>query len=145
MLHVPYKGSPQAIMDVVGGQIDLTFAVMSGALPQIQSGKLRALAVTSLERSRLLPDVPTVAESGYPGFQQLQWYGLFGPAGMPTATVERFNREVVRIIKMPDVAKQLAAQGLDVAPSSPTELAELLKFEIAMYAKIVRDAGIKPE
>ena len=145
MLHVPYKGSPQAIMDVVGGQVDLTFAVMSGALPQIQSGKLRALAVTSLERSRLLPDVPTVAESGYPGFQQLQWYGLFGPAGIPSSTVERFNREVIQIIKIPDVAKQLAAQGLDIAPSSPNELAELLKSEIAMYAKIVRDAGIKPE
>ncbi|MGE3863431.1 MAG: tripartite tricarboxylate transporter substrate binding protein [Burkholderiaceae bacterium] len=144
MIHVPYKGSPQAISDMLGGQVDATFAVMSGALPQIQSGKARALAVTSLVRSRYLPDVPTVAEGGFPGYKQLQWYGLFGPANLPASLVERLNRELNRVLARPDVIQQLMTQGLDAAPSTPTELGDLLKKEIPMYAKIVKDAGIPP-
>lgn len=143
MVHVPYKGSPQAILDMVSGQVDTTFAVMSGALAQIQGGKVRPLAVTSLGRSKYLPDVPSVAESGFPGYEQMQWYGFFGPAGLSPAVVARLNREVVRILQLPDVVKQFTAQGLDVEPSTPAELGELLKAEIPMYTKIVRDAGIE--
>jgi tripartite-type tricarboxylate transporter receptor subunit TctC len=145
IVHVPYKGSPQQLSDMIGGHIDFTFVVLSQGLPYLSSERVRALAVTSAERSRHAPNLPTVAESGFPGYQQLQWYGLFGPAGLPTAMVERLNRETVRALQLPDVAKQLSAQGLEPAPSTPAELAEVLKSDIAMYAKIVRDAGIKPE
>lgn len=144
MLHVPYKGSPQAITDVIGGQVDVTFAVMSGALAQLRSSKVRALAVTSPERSHYLPEVPSVAESGFPGFEQLQWYGLFGPAGMPDPIIERLNQEIVRAIQHPDVVKQFTVLGLDAAPGTPAGLAELLRSEISMYSKIVRNAGIEP-
>ncbi|MGD9942639.1 MAG: Bug family tripartite tricarboxylate transporter substrate binding protein [Burkholderiaceae bacterium] len=144
MLHVPYKGSPQQISDMIGGQVDVTFAVMSGALAQLNGGKARALGVTSPGRSRYLPEVPAIAESGFPGYEQLQWYALFGPPGMSPAVVERLNREVMRVIQHPDVVKQFTTLGLDVAPSTSAELAELLKSEIASYSKIVRDAGIQP-
>lgn len=145
MLHVPYKGSPQAIFDMISGQVNITFAVMSGALAQINGGKARPLAVTSLERSKYLPDVPSVAESGFPGYEQLQWYGFFGPANLPPAIVARLHRETMRIVGLPEVVKQFASQGLDVAPSTPGELGELLRAEIPAYIKLVRDAGITPE
>lgn len=145
MLHVPYKGSPQAILDMISGQVNVTFAVMSGALAQINGGKARPLAVTSRDRSKYLPEVPSVAESGFPDYEQLQWYGFFGPAGMPPAVVTRLHREMMRIIQLPDVVKQFAAQGLDVSPSTPAELGELLRAEIPAYIKIVRDAGIEPQ
>lgn len=145
IVHVPYKGSPQQLSDVLGGHIDFTFVVLSQGLPYINSNKARAIAVTSAERSKYAPDLPTVAESGFPGYQQLQWYGLFGPAGLPAAVIERLNAETVRALKHPDVARQLSAQGLEPAPSTPAELAGVLKADIAMYAKIVSDAGIKPE
>ena len=144
-VHVPYKGSPQQLSDMIGGHIDFTFVVLSQGLPYVNSAKARAIAVTSAERSKHAPDLPTVAESGFPGYQQLQWYGLFGPAGLPAPVVERLNAETVRALKHPDVAKQLSAQGLEPAPGTPAELAAVLKADVAMYAKIVSDAGIKPE
>jgi tripartite-type tricarboxylate transporter receptor subunit TctC len=145
MVHVPYKGSPQQLADMLGGHIDFTFVVLSVGLPYVNSAKARAIAVTSTERSKLVPDLPTVAESGFPGYQQLQWYGLFGPAGLPAPVVDRLHAETIRALRNPDVIKQLSTQGLEPAPSTPAELANVLKTEIAMYAKIVSDAGIKPE
>jgi tripartite-type tricarboxylate transporter receptor subunit TctC len=145
LVHVPYKGSPPQLADMLAGHIDFTFVVLSQGLPYLTSDKARALAVTSLERSPFAPALPTVAESGFPGYEQTQWYALFGPAGMPEAMVTRLNREVLRVLQMPDVVKQLQAQGLEPAPSSPAELAALMKADIELYAKIVRDAGIKPE
>lgn len=145
MVHVPYKGSPQQLTDMLGGHVDFTFVVLSQGLPYVNSARARAIAVTSAERSQYAPQLPTVAESGFPGYQQLQWYGLFGPAGLPAAAIERLNAETVRALKHPDVARQLSAQGLEPAPSTPAELAGVLKADIAVYAKIVSDAGIKPE
>ena len=130
---------------MIGGHIDFTFIVLSQGLPYVNSSKARAIAVTSAERSKHAPDLPTVAESGFPGYQQLQWYGLFGPAGLPAPVVERLNAETVRALKNADVARQLSAQGLEPAPGTPSELAAVLKADTAMYAKIVSDAGIKPE
>lgn len=145
MNHIPYKGSPQQIADVIGGQVDVTFVVLSQGLTHVKSGKVRPIALTSTVRNNRLPDLPTIAESGFPGYEQLQWYALFGPAGMAPATIDLLNRETVKALKSPDAAKQLEAQALDPAPSTPAELSELLKLEISRYAKIVRDAGIKPQ
>lgn len=145
MVHVPYKGSPPQLAEMIGGHIDFTFVVLSQGLPYVGSPKARALAVTSSQRSKLAPDLPTVAESGFPGYEQSQWYAFFGPANLPPAVVERLNAETLRALKHPEAAKLLTAQGLEPAPSTPAELAALLRAEIAMYQKIVAGAGIKPE
>lgn len=145
LTHVPYKGSPPQLADMLGGRIDFTFVVLSTGLPYVNSPKARAIAVTSEQRSTLAPDIPTVAESGFPGYKQLQWYGLFGPAGLPAPVVERLNAETVKALRHPDVARQLSVHGLEPAPSTPAELAAVLAADTAMYAKIVNDAGIRLE
>ena len=114
-------------------------------LPQVAGGKAHAIAVTSPTRSSYLKDVPTVAESGYPKYQQLQWYGIFGPAGMPAAVVEQLNAAIVKALKSPDLAKQLTDRGLDPAPSTPAELGKILADDIAVYAKVLKAAGIEPQ
>ena len=145
VVHVPYKGSAPATSDLLGGVFDAQFDNMVTLIPHVKAGKLRALAVSSAKRVPLLPDVPTIAESALPGFETGTWYGVVAPAGTPRPVVEKLNREVLRILALPDVQERLIAQGLEPAGNSPTEFATMVRAEIAKYAKIVKAAGIKAE
>lgn len=143
MTHVPYKGRQFAIPDLIGGQIQLMFDNMPSALPMANEGKIRAVAQTGAKRSPAAPDVPTVAESGLPGFEATSWFALFAPAGTPKDVVAKLAAEVQRIYKLPDVAERLGKLGLDPVLSSPEELARYQAAEIAKWAKVVKESGAK--
>ena len=145
MAHVPYKGGGQAVVDVIAGQVHLYFSSVLGALPHVKTGKLRALAVTSAGRSRAAPDLPSVAESGFPGYEANNWVGLLVPARTPAPIVERLHRETVQILRMPDVQERLAAQGGDPEPSSPAQFTAYLTSEIRKWAKVVKASGAQAE
>jgi tripartite-type tricarboxylate transporter receptor subunit TctC len=145
VIHVPYKGSAPATTDLLGGVFDAQFDNMVTLIPHVKAGKLRALGVSSARRVPLLPDVPTIAESALPGFETGTWYGIVAPAGTPQPVVARLNREINRILALPDVREKLLAQGLEPAGDSPAEFSALIRSEIAKYAKIVKAAGIKAE
>ena len=143
--HVPYKGGGPAMTDLLGGQINLIFATAASAIPHVQPGKIRALAVTTTKRSQLVPDLPTVAESGLTGFEANNWYGIVVPAKTPRTIVDRLNREFVAVLKMPDVHDILFKQGLDAAPSTPEQFGAYIKSETAKWAKVIKASGAKPE
>ena len=143
--HVPYKGSAPATTDLLGGVFDAQFDNMVTLIPHVKAGKLRALGVSSSRRVALLPDVPTIAEAALPGFETGTWYGIVAPAGTPKPVVERLNREINRMLALPDVQEKLLAQGLEPAGNSPAEFGAMIRSEIAKYAKIVKAAGIKAE
>jgi tripartite-type tricarboxylate transporter receptor subunit TctC len=141
--HVPYKGTGPAVTDLLGGQIGV---MITGALPlmqHIKSGKLRALAVASPKRLAILPDVPTIAESGYPGFAAVQWYGLFAPAATPPDVVATIYRDAVKALKDPSVAERLASEGAEPVGDTPAEFAAFVKSEIALWGKVIRESGAK--
>ncbi|HWI83814.1 tripartite tricarboxylate transporter substrate binding protein [Ramlibacter sp.] len=143
MVHVPYKGAAPAMSDLLGGQVQLMFDFLSAAAPHIKSGKLRALGVTSATRSPVLPDVPTIAEAGLPGYQVLGSFGLVAPAGTPAEVVARINREVSEIVKLPEVKKRLLAYAATPEQQTPAEFAQTLKSEVAKWAKIVDATGVR--
>jgi tripartite-type tricarboxylate transporter receptor subunit TctC len=143
MLHVPYKGSGQAMIDLVAGQVQLLFASAISAMPQVKSGKLKALAVTSAQRSRALPDLPTIAEAGLPGFEVTGWYGLVAPARTPAAIVQKVNRDVGQILATPDVQQKLAGDGSEAAPGTPAQFRQTIAREIEKWTKLVQSSGIK--
>ncbi len=143
MQHIPYKGSPPALQDVVGGQVTMTFDNITTALPLAKAGKLRALAVTTATRSAVAPDVPTLAESGLPGYEIGSWQGVFAPAGTPPAIVQRLNAEIVKILNQPDVRQRLVALGAEPAPNTPEEFAAMVKSEVAKWGDVVRRSGAK--
>ena len=145
MTHIPYKGESPALTDTMGGQVPIMFGNISVAVPHIKSGKLRALASTGAARSPLLPDVPTVAESGLKDFSIATWFGLLGPAGMPPDLVVRIQRDVARVLATPDIRNRLVDLGVDIVANSPEEFSAYLRTEIVRYAKVIKDAGIKPE
>ena len=145
MIHVPYKGSSPAITGLLGGEVSLMFANVADIQSQIKSGKVRALAVTTAKRSNMLPEVPTLAEAGLPGFEIQSWFGLLAPAGTPKAIVGRLSAETIQVLGRPDVKSALAAQGLEVMPGSPEQFADYIKSEIARFGKIAKAAGIKAE
>jgi tripartite-type tricarboxylate transporter receptor subunit TctC len=145
IVHVPYNGTAPALRDLLGGQISFMFAQTSAALPQIQGGKLRALGVASLKRAAQLPDVPTIAESGLPGFEAVSWYALLAPAGTPKEVVAKIQADVARVLQMPDIREKLAAAGGEPVGNTPDQLGALLKTESARYADIVKRANIKAE
>jgi len=145
MTHIPYKGESPALTDTMGGQVPLMFGNISVAVPHIKSGKLRAIASTGSLRSPLLPDVPTVAESGLAGFAVATWFGLLGPANMPADLVGRIQRDVARVLATPDVRNRLVDLGVDIVANSPEEFAAYLRSEISRYAKVIKDAGIKAD
>jgi tripartite-type tricarboxylate transporter receptor subunit TctC len=142
IVHVPYKGAAPVVTDLLGGQIDMSFINISGALPYIQSGKLRAIAVTTLKRSSVLPDLPTVSET-LPGFEVNSWYGFMAPAGTPRPIVDRLYGEVSKILKMPDIIERLKASGLDPEGTTPEQHAAKIKDDIARWAKLVQATGVK--
>jgi len=142
MLHVPYKGDAPALADLVGGQVSLEFGTAVAFLPYIQSGKLKALAVTSLRRSPVLPDVPTVAESGLKGFEALQWYGVFAPTGTRADIVARLNGEIAKILRTPEFKERLAKLASEAFAGTSEEFAAFQKAEIRKWAKVVKDSGV---
>jgi len=145
MTHIPYKGRQFAIPDLIGGQIQLMFDNMPSALPMAREGKIRAVAQTGAKRSPAAPDVPTVAESGLPGFEATSWFALFAPAGTPKEIVDRIAAEAQRIYKLPEVAERLAKLGLDPILSTPEDLAKYQAAEIAKWAKVVQESGARVE
>ena len=144
LTHVPYKGSAPAVQDVIGGQIPMSFETVTVALPQVQSGRVRALAVTSARRSPVMPNVPTLQEAGVPGFDVASWQALYAPAGTPSAIVQRMNAEVEKIIAMPDMKARMEGLGLEHAPNTPEQFAEFGRNEIAKWTRIVKEGNVKP-
>jgi tripartite-type tricarboxylate transporter receptor subunit TctC len=142
IVHVPYKGAAPVITDLLGGQIDMSFINISGALPYMQAGKLRGLAVTTLKRSSVLPDLPTVSET-LPGFEVNSWYGFMAPAGTPKPIVERLYTEVAKILKMPDIVDRLKASGLDPEGTTPEQHEAKIKEDLVRWAKLVQATGVK--
>ena len=145
IVMVPYKGSSPAYVDLIGGRLQGFTDPVLGALPQVQGGTVRALAVTSAKRLAILPDVPTVAESGVPGFVFHSWYGLWGPANLPRPIVERLNAAITRWVTSPDVRAQFEQLGYETQTGSPEDFARFVRDDSARSAKIIRDAGIKAE
>ncbi|MBB3282268.1 tripartite tricarboxylate transporter substrate binding protein [Mitsuaria sp. BK037] len=145
LTHVPYKGSAPAIQDVMGGQVPMSFETVTVALPQIKAGKVKAVAVTSAKRSAQLPDVPTLAESGVPGFDVSSWQALYLPAGTPPAIVAKLNAEVQKIVAQPDVKAKMESLGLEYAPNTPAQFTEFQKAEQARWAKVIKDGNVKPD
>lgn len=141
--QVPFRGSTLVITDVIGGRITMSFIPPTGTLSIILEGKVRALAVTSLKRVPFLPDVPTMDESGFPGFDVTTWWGMFAPAGTPAAVIERLNRETVKIMASPDMRDKLQALGIVPLSNTPAEFAQIIKAEAPFWARLIKDAGIK--
>lgn len=145
IMHVPYKGSGPALIDLVGGQMQFMFSNLTAALPHIKSAKLRALAVTGKKRTPIVPELPTVAEAALPGYAVTSWYGLLAPAGTPPDIVTRLNSETGNAMRAADMKARLAAEGADPMTGTAAEFAALLKVEIAQWAKVVKQAGIVAE
>jgi len=143
LMHVPYKGGSAAMNDVIAGHIQTVAVNALEVLPHVKAGKLRVLAVLSEKRSPIFPDAPTIAESGFAGFEASVWYGLVGPAGTPAAVVARLHQEVQRALAAPAVRERLASAGGDVAPGSTAMFADLVRREQQRYEKLIRDAHIK--
>lgn len=143
MLHVPYKGSGQAMMGLIGGHLDILVIGVPPVLPQIRSGKVRALAVLSAERVAVLPNVPTTKEAGFPGYEVANWHGILAPAGTPRDIVMRLNAEIGKAIKAPDTRERMAGMGLDPLTSTPEQFADFIKSEIARWTKVIKAADIR--
>jgi tripartite-type tricarboxylate transporter receptor subunit TctC len=140
---VAYRGTTALMPDLLAGRLNLSFANIVNVVPLAKEAKLRAIAVTSLKRSPLVPDLPTMAESGFPGFNAVPWFGLLAPAGTPPDIVEKLHRETVKVLAMPDVRKQFDELGLDPVGNTPAEMAAIIKTETPEWAKVIKEAGIK--
>jgi len=145
MVHIPYKGNAGALTDIVGGHLDVVYNGITSAVALIRGGKLRALAVTSLQRSAALPDVPTLDESGLKGFEAVAWNGLSAPAKTPRDVIMKINADVIKIVNSPELKERLKADGSDPVGNSPEQYAAFLRNEIAKWAKVIKFAGVKPE
>ena len=143
MAHIPYKGSAPALTDLIGGQVQIMFDNLPSALPHIKAGKLRAIAVTSTKRAPALPDLPTIAESGIPGFEASSWFGMLAPAGTPREIVLRINAEVNKALQAGDMKEKLLAQGAEAVGNSPEFFVEYIRSETTKWAKVVKDSGAK--
>ena len=143
--HIPYKGSGPAVTDLMGGQVDLMFDNIPNVLPHVKTGKLKMIAVTSPKRSPHVPDVPTVSESGVPGYEVSVWFGIAAPGGTPKPIITKLNAEIVKILNMPDVKQKFAAQGVDVIGSTPEQFAAYIKEQMEEWGKVVKAAGVTPE
>jgi tripartite-type tricarboxylate transporter receptor subunit TctC len=143
--HVPYKGVQLSIPDIISGQVSILFDNIMTAQPHIRSGKVKALAISSPQRSPLVPDIPTVAESGLPGFESVTWFGIFGPAGTPRAVVERMNAEVNKALKDPEILARFTQLGFDPVGGTPAEFAAVVERDARKWSKVIRDANVKAE
>jgi tripartite-type tricarboxylate transporter receptor subunit TctC len=145
MIHVPYRGAAPAVIDTVAGHVSVLFAGYPSVSAQQRAGKLRALAVTTLQRAAIAPELPTVAESGFPGFESTQWWGLYGPAGLPTEIVDRLNASTNKVLRMAEIKKALAQDGAEPAGGTPAELAAHHKTDYEKWGKVIHTAGIENE
>ena len=143
MLHVPYKGGGPALMDLIAGQVQVLFATQLASWPHVQSGRVRALAVSTARRPASIPDLPTIAESGVAGYDSGVWYGVLAPAGTPREIITRLNSEVVRALNQPDFRGFLVKNGIEPIGSPPEQLAQYIKTELVKWAKVVKDAGVR--
>jgi tripartite-type tricarboxylate transporter receptor subunit TctC len=145
VMHIPYKGTQEVMTDLLGGRVEYYFAPISAALSSIRDGKLRAIAVSSARRSSSLPEVPTLAESGVPGFEFTLWFGVWGPAGMPADVVDKISKDVNRALADPGVRDRLAKLGNDTMSMTPAEFSQFVRKEIDDYARVIKAAGIMPQ
>jgi tripartite-type tricarboxylate transporter receptor subunit TctC len=145
LLHIPYRGTAPSLTDLIAGQVDTTFTGSTVVLPHVRAGRLRALAVSSAQRIPALPDVPTVAESGFAGFEADQWYGLVAPVATPAAVVSRLNAEVNRALAQADVAEQFAREGAVAVPGTPQSFGDLIRREIPRWAEVVKAGNVKAD
>jgi len=145
MVHVPYKGGAPAMTALLSGEVQMVFASPSTAIPQVKSGRLKGLAVTTLKRSLMLPDLPTIAESGFPGYDTDNWYGVVVAAKTPRSVIDRLNREFGRALNVPEVKEALLRQGLESAPGTPEAFGAYMKSEYQKWGKVIREAGIRGE
>ncbi len=145
IVHIPYKSAAPALIDVIAGQNQVMFATSLSVQPHIKSQKLRALAVTTAKRSRLMPELPTIAEAGVPGFEAMTWHGVLTTGGTPPAIVNKLNAEINRILQLPDVRERLGALGAEIIGGTPKEFADHIQREIPKWAKVIKDAGVRLE
>jgi tripartite-type tricarboxylate transporter receptor subunit TctC len=145
MLHVPYKGTGQAVKDLLGGQIDVMFAPGETVMPQVKAGKLRALAVTSAKRATAIPDLPTVAEAGVPGYEAIGWVGLLAPVATPHALVEKISRDANAVLANPDVHAKMLALGAEPSGATPGEFGRFVHADQAKWTKLMKERGIVVE
>lgn len=145
IVHVPYKGNGPALVDLMAGVLSLTFSDVAGASPHIKAGKVRPLAITTERRSAMLPQVPTMAEAGVPGFRASSWFAIFAPAHTPKPIVDKLNGDIVKVLRTPEMRERLTGLGFDVVGSKPEELRTFLKAEIAKWTKVVKESGAKVE
>jgi tripartite-type tricarboxylate transporter receptor subunit TctC len=145
IIHVPYKGSPPALTSVLSGETSILFSPVTIAIPHTKSGKLRALGVTTAKRSKLVPELPTIGESGLPGYEVTQWYGMQAPTGTPKDVIAKINGEVGKILAMPDIIDKLALLGAEPAPSTPEFMTAYVKSEVEKWAKVVKASGAKAD
>ena len=145
MVHLAYKGGGPAAAAVLGGEAQVLFASVASSLPQVKAGRLKALAATGTRRSKVAPELPTIAESGFPGFDVSSWYALLVPAGTSLAIVNRLRGAAIKVLKLPDVQEAMSRQGLEVETSTPQELVARIKSETVVWAGVIREAGIKAE
>ena len=145
LLLVPYKGNVLALTAVIGGEISLVFGAVAQSAPQVKAGRLRALGVTSLRRSPVMPDVPAITDAGVTGFEVSTWYGLLAPAATPRAIVERINAELVRILALPEVRERLAAEAFELPADTPEQFAALIKAELVKWARVVKETGARAD
>lgn len=141
---VPYKGNAPAVTAVLSGEVQLVFGGIAQSAPQVKAGRLRALAVAGLQRSAVMPEVPTVAESGLPGFEAGSWYGLLAPGGTPRAIVDRLNGEIVRILRLPEIEKRLRGEAFEIPADTPDQFAAVIRAEVEKWRPIVRESGLRP-
>lgn len=145
IVHIPYKGGAPAASDLIGGHVSMMFELMYSAMPALKSGKVRPLAVTSAQRLPVLPDVPTMAEAGLPGFESSNWQGIIAPAATPRAIVSKINADTVAVLGMPEVRDKIIAQGNQVGGGTPEEFGALIRAETAKWGKVVREAGVRAD
>ncbi len=145
MLHVPYKGPTPGVIDLIAGRVSLMATSTTSSLPHVRSGRLRALGVSTATRAASLPDIPTIAETGLPGYESAAWFGLMAPAGTPKEVIARLHKEIVAILRAPDIRERFARDGAEVVASSPEEFDAYMRAEAIKWAKVVKRAGIKPE
>jgi len=145
LVHVPYKGGGPAMSDLIGGQVNLIFATTASAIPHLKSGRIKGIAVTTVKRSALLPDLPTISEAGLEGFDANNWYGLVVPAKTPRAIIDQLNAEVTKVLAMPEVKTTLFNQGLDPAPGTPEQFGAYIRSERTKWAKVIKASGAKAE
>jgi len=145
LVHVPYKGNGPAYTDLIGGHVSVMFPTIPTAIPHVRAGKLRALAVTTRNRTPIAPELPSISESGVPGYDVSSWYGLLAPAGTPAAVVAKLQREIAKVLRLPDVGEKLTAQGLDLVGSTPEAFAAVIKSEIVKWAEVVKASGARAD